>query len=384
MLGIAGLCLRISDGLVELPSHLYAKNLALRLEIIGIRNRIHPGKTNKGTTSRLQPKMSFLSKVFLGFLRRFLPDAVSWNQFAPKTLDNWAQALTRPSTYIKGLKSIARLNKHRKDTKKAKQRGRPATSQYIVDAILGIKRHDPGYGPGMIARIIKSQLNVYIHPDTVRKILKKHGYQPNPPGQIPPDRPEPAWKAFINNQFICAIDFKKVLDIFGNEMYILNIIHHGSRRLIWAAATYNPSSQWISQQIREAFPYDSAPDIMLMDRDQLFLPLVHYTLPHMGIQVKRIDYKCPWQKGIVERFILTLRIDLLDMIVPINETHMNRLLDKYMYFYNNVRPHMYNQDYPPAVQAPINAYYQSQDKSCKKIEAVPWVGGFHHSYRWAA
>ncbi|WP_161598708.1 hypothetical protein [Desulfonatronospira thiodismutans] len=127
------------------------RNLALRLEIIGMRNRIHPGKTNKGTTSRLQPKMSFLSKVFLGLLRRFLPDAVNWNQFASKTLDNWAQALTRPSTYIKGLKSIARMNKHRKDTKKAK-RGRPATSQYIVDAILGIKGYNPGYGVLLISR----------------------------------------------------------------------------------------------------------------------------------------------------------------------------------------------------------------------------------------
>lgn len=120
--------------------HLYAKNLALRLEIIGMRNRIHPGKTNNGTLNKILPKMSRWSKVVLGFLRRFLPDAVSWNQFSPKTLDSWAQALTQPSTYIKALKSIARMNKHRKDTNKAKKRGRLATPQYLVDIILCIKK----------------------------------------------------------------------------------------------------------------------------------------------------------------------------------------------------------------------------------------------------
>ena len=64
---------------------------------------------------------------------------------------------------------------------------------------------------------------------------------------------------------------------------------------------------------------------MLLDRNTIFLPVINQTLPNMGIKVRRIDYKSPWQNGVAERFILTLQTELLDLITPLNADHMKRI-----------------------------------------------------------
>ena len=167
-------------------------------------------------------------------------------------------------------------------------------------------------------------------------------------------------------------------------MFILNIIHHGQRRLIRSMATYNPSALWVAQQIREAFPYDTAPKMMVMDRDTIFSPLVKHTLPNMGIQVRRIDYKCPWQNGVVERFNLTLQTELLSLITAINLTHINKLLLQYRKYYNTARPHMTNNDFPPDKPEKMPVIVPFPDRKLSNVKSVSWVNGFHHSYSWAA
>lgn len=167
----------------------------------------------------------------------------------------------------------------------------------------------------------------------------------------------------------------------GNQLFILVIVHHSRSCLKYIAATYNPTSDWVAQQLREAFPYDTAPKYMLLDRDTIFLPVINQTLPNMGIKVRRTDYKCPWQNGVAERFILSLQKELLDLITPINADHMNRLLGQYKEYYNHARPHMSNDGYPPVLK-PVE--FKQAEKSVCNLESIPWVGGFHHSYRWAA
>lgn len=236
----------------------------------------------------------------------------------------------------------------------------------------------------MISRMLKSQLKISIHKKTVQAILKNNGYPPNPPGRIHPPKQEPAWKAFLNNQLVAAIDLKIITDLWGNRMYILNIIHHGRRHLIRSIATHHPTALWLSQQLREAFPYDIAPETIVMDRDSLFLPLVKLTLPNMGIRVRRIDYKCPWQNGVVERFNLTLQTELLSLITAVNLTHINKLLRQYREYYNTARPHMTNNDFPPDAPENTPVIIPFPERKLENVKSVSWVGGFHHSYYWAA
>ena len=240
-------------------------NLALRSELMGMRRKVHCNQSDKTSKvppykrklSRRLPRMPWWAKVFLGFLSWFCPKAVSYNQFHPSTMNAWAKKLFLTSTYISLLKKWAIKQKIQKDRNRAKKPGRPRTPQYVVDNILAIKKENPGYSPGMISRMPKSQLQIFIHKKTVQAILKENGYPPNPPGRIHPPKQEPAWKALFNNQIVAAIDFKNIIDLWGNQVFILNIIHHGRRYLIRSTATYHPTALWLAQQIREAFPYDT-------------------------------------------------------------------------------------------------------------------------------
>jgi len=325
-----------------------------------------------------------VGKSFPGIFKKVLPQGDELQPVSSRNHERLGEKLFLTSTYISLLKKWAIKQKIQKDRNRAKKPGRPRTPQYVVDNILAIKKENPGYSPGMISRMPKSQLQIFIHKKTVQAILKENGYPPNPPGRIHPPKQEPAWKSLINNQFVAAIDLKIITDLYGNRMYILNIIHHGRRYLIRSTATYHPTALWLAQQIREAFPYDTAPGIMLMDRDALFLSLVKQTLPNMGIQVRRIDYKCPWQNGVVERFNLTLQTELLSLITAVSENHMNKLLRQYREYYNTARPHMTNNDFPPDAPEKLPVIIPFPERNAGNVKSVSWVGGFHHSYYWAA
>ena len=71
---------------------------------------------------------------------------------------------------------------------------------------------------------------------------------------------------------------------------------------------------------------------MVLDRDSIFIPIVHRVLPSMGITVRRIGLKCPWQNGVVERFHRTMQEELLDYVIPTGEAHLSRLLQEYREF----------------------------------------------------
>ncbi len=113
-------------------------NMSLRTELIGSR-RTPPYKRK---LSKRLPRMLWWAKAFIGFLKRFFPGAVSYNQFHPGTVNAWAKKLFLTSTYISLLKKWAIKQKIRKDRKKAKKLGRPSTPEYIVDIILSIKKEN--------------------------------------------------------------------------------------------------------------------------------------------------------------------------------------------------------------------------------------------------
>ncbi len=49
---------------------------------------------------------------------------------------------------------------------------------------------------------------------------------------------------------------------------VLFIIRHGRREVVRCAVTTSPTAAWVAQQLREAFPFESAPRFMIFDRDE--------------------------------------------------------------------------------------------------------------------
>jgi putative transposase len=128
------------------------------------------------------------------------------------------------------------------------------------------------------------------------------------------------------------------------------ILDHGRRVIRHFNVTANPTTAWVKQQLREAFPFGEIPKYLIHDRDQTFKPLKAF-LEALGITPKVTAYHCPWQNGFVERVHASLRKDLLDHVIPLNEDHLRRLLKEYLRYYHEDRTHLgLNKDSPRAMR----------------------------------
>src|SRR6266699_3617069 len=98
------------------------------------------------------------------------------------------------------------------------------------------------------------------------------------------------------------------------------------RRILHFRVTSHPGSEWVVQQLREAFP-DSVPyRYAILDRDTKFDAEVLSVLRSIGLKPKRTARESPWQNGVAERWIGSCRRELLDHVIPLNEKHLQRLI----------------------------------------------------------
>jgi hypothetical protein len=104
------------------------------------------------------------------------------------------------------------------------------------------------------------------------------------------------------------------------------IVRIDRRDLVWINVTTNPTAEWIARQITEAFPWDSAPGYMIRDRDRIYGAVVARRLRAMCIRDKPIAPASPWQNGLAERLIGSIRRECLDHIIVSGEAHLRRIL----------------------------------------------------------
>ena len=94
-------------------------------------------------------------------------------------------------------------------------------------------------------------------------------YMPRRPAE--PDKVK-RWVAFLRNHKdeITAMDLFTVPTASLRLLYGFFVIEHGRRHIVHFNATFHPSAAWVIQQLREAFPYDTAPRYLIFDRDSIF------------------------------------------------------------------------------------------------------------------
>jgi putative transposase len=137
--------------------------------------------------------------------------------------------------------------------------------------------------------------------------------------------------------------------------------------------TENPTQVWLSHQITEAFPWDTAPRYLLRDRDASYGPVFHTRVTGMGVEEVVIAPRSPWQNPFVERVVGSIRRECLDRVIVFNERHLRHVLSSYFQYYHEARTHLsLNKDCPQP--GPV------QPPSVGKIVAFPQVGGLHHRY----
>ncbi|MBK8793916.1 MAG: transposase [Holophaga sp.] len=132
----------------------------------------------------------------------------------------------------------------------------------------------------------------------------------------------------------------------------------------------------VKQQLREAFPFDETPQYLIFDNDTIF-GAVKTFVESMGIHVKQTAFHCPWQNGAMERVFGSLRRELLDHVVVLNEDHLRRLLKEYFTYYHQDRTHL-----ALGKDAPNGRLEEIPPNAAALVEAQPRVGGLHHRYLW--
>src|SRR6266516_2377191 len=316
-------------------SRLEAENAALRYQLIVLRRKLG-GRVRLTNGDRL----------FFIQLYRWFPSVLKViTVIRPETLVRWHRAGFR----------------RYRCWKSSPFGGRPQISAELRALIRRMSIENPLWGaPRIHGELLK--LGFEVAQSSVAKYMVKRG---GPPGQ--------GWRTFLRNHApdIAAMDLFVVPTIGFSLLYAFVIVRLDRRDLVWTNVTTNPTAEWIARQLTEAFPWSTAPRYLVRDRDRIYGSIVPRRLRAMGIRDKPIAPASPWQDGVAERLIGSIRRECVDHLVVLGEAHLRRILTKYAAYYNELRTHRsLNKD------APVRRAIQHVGR----IVSAPVLGGLHHHY----
>ena len=172
-----------------------------------------------------------------------------------------------------------------------------------------------------------------------------------------PQRSGPTWKQFLTAQArgILAVDFVHVDTVLLRRLYALIVIEHGTRHVHLAGITANPDSAWTTQAARN-FLMDlgqrsASVKFLIRDRAGQFTGSFDAVFTAEGIRTLASPPQAPRANAICERMIGSLRREVFDQLLIVNEHHLRRVLTEYLLHYNTARPHRALGQLAPA-QAP--------------------------------
>jgi hypothetical protein len=225
------------------------------------------------STFKARKKRSKISKTF-----RFIASLTK------KLNTNWRKHIlnVHPDTVIKWHRNLFKSYWRKKSKGKP---GRPKTPTNIVHIIKRMAKENIGWGaPHIHGELLK--LGIDICQSTVSNCLRK---------LFPDPQKRQNWITFLRNHAgeICAIDFFVVYTITFKLLYCLHFINHSRRKVIHFNVTEHPTQQWICQQFREAFPYDTAPKYLIRDNDKKYGHKVKEFTEKMNIIPVKTAYRSP-------------------------------------------------------------------------------------------
>ena len=316
-------------------SRLEAENAALRHQLIVLRRR-----------AQSRVRLTNSDRWFLIQLYRWFPSILQVVAIVqPETLVRWHRA---------GFRCYWRW-------KSRPRGGRPQISAELRALIRRISIENPLWGaPRIHGELLK--LGFEVAQATVAKyMVKRYG----PPSQ--------GWRTFLRNHApdIAAMDLFVVPTIGFDLLYAFVIVRLDRRQLVWINVTQNPTAEWITRQLTEAFPWNEAPRALIRDRDRIYGEVALRRIRAIGIRDKPIAPASPWQNGFAERLIGSIRRECVDHFIVLNEANLCRILQTYARYYNNIRTHR-SLDKDAPLSRPV--------QRTGLISSHPILGGLHHHY----
>jgi transposase InsO family protein len=245
--------------------------------------------------------------------------------------------------------------------------GRPKIAHELRQLIRRMSQENPLWG----APRIQAELHLLGYNLAISTIAKYMDRARKPPSQT--------WRSFLKNHVaeIAAVDFFTVPTALFQVLYVWVVLRLERRRVVHFNVTAHPTSAWVAQQLRQAFPFDQAPRYLIRDRDGAYGDAFRRCANIMEIEEVLIAPQSPWQNPFAERVIGSIRRECLNHFIVLNEAHLTRMLSRYLAYYHPARCHRSldrNSPVPRSVELPEQG----------RIVAIPYVGGLHHRYTRAA
>ena len=172
---------------------------------------------------------------------------------------------------------------------------------------------------------------------------------------------------------LVSVDFFVVPTVTFRLLFVFVVLAHDRREILHVKVTGHPTAAWTAQQIRNAFPWDTAPRFLLRDRDGTHRSVFRTCVEAMDIEEVLTAPRSPWQNPYVERLIGSIRRECLDHVIVLNERSLRRLLRSYGDYYHHWRTHLSLRKDAPVSRA-------VEPAALGAVIAMPHVGGLHHSY----
>ena len=260
-----------------------------------------------------------------------------------------------------------------------RQPGRPSTGTSVKTLIIRMARENPAWGHRRIQGEL-ARLGHAIAASTVWEILHAAGIDPAP------RRAGPTWREFLAAQAhaIIACDFLVVETVLLKRLHVLVFIEHGTRRLHLAGMTAHPTGAWAAQQARN-LAMDLGDRLgtlrfLIHDRDPLFTTAFDEVFKAEGLRIITTLPRTPRMNTVCERVIGTLRRELLERILILNERHLVLVLREYLTHYNRHRPHQSRRQLPPDIETqPVRDV-----ADLRSVRRRPVVTGVINEYHQAA
>lgn len=145
-----------------------------------------------------------------------------------------------------------------------------------------------------------------------------------------------------HGEAILACDFFTVDTVWRQRLYVLVFLSIGSRRIEYVACTSSPDTGWMLQQARNLLmdldDRARAPRFLIHDRDTKFAAAFDAVFASEGIRIIRTPVQAPNANAHIERWVGSVRRELLDRILIVGRRHLDHVLRVYVH-HNGQRPH---------------------------------------------
>jgi putative transposase len=290
---------------------------ALRVEVLALRHQLRVLE-RQIRRPRFQPA----DRLILAALSRILPRP-AWRSFlvSPETLLRWHRELVRRKWALYARRP---------------RRGRPGQSAERQDlnrapcpgkSEMGISQ-DPGRAP---------EAGLPLLDGTVRNVLRRHGLLPAP------RRSQRSWREFVRQHAdqLLAVDFFTVETVWLQRLHVLFFMQIGNRCVHLAGCTTSPTGAWVVQQARQLAWLLQDGKIrarfLLRDRDAKFTASFDEVFRSECVELIRLPYRSPRANAFAERWVGTVRREVLDHVMIFGRRHLEYVLREFVQRHGRTR-----------------------------------------------